>query len=337
MMASTVLESHWISLARIVNDRLGFNTVYDVKHNLLYAIKHKTGIYRYQFETDSWIKHIVPPSYHLERFIHMNWKPATLHSQQQQIFINHKLGSIAILSLDGNNQSSMQITNRLYSVGNGYGSKGIMINNEFHIIGGINSKHIKYNPKTKTVHFLHNMNFVYPEIVRIRNKVLIFGGEDPQNRNHLDSIHEYDIIRNEWHKLNCKIPKALSGCGCTSILNGQCVVLFGGASLAHVAQDDVFIYSVCDKIFSKSKMKCPRKGRYQAIAVKDRHKDGLVALNFIRCSWKNCGIEDHLLPSEDLIGIICGYYWNEHIHIFKSDLDSGYHFRIDVFKLLALS
>lgn len=145
----------------------------------------------------------------------------------------------------------------------------------------------------------------------------------------LDIIHEYDINNNKWTKLIHKLPTALSGSGCTSILNGQYVILFGGCN--HGNKDDIFIYCVRNGTFKESNIKCPKQGHHQAFAINDRKKDNLITFGFVRMCWRECDIDHHLFPPQYLIKIICRYYWNEWIHLFK--MYQGNHYKIDVFDL----
>ena len=120
--------------------------------------------------------------------------------------------------------------------------------------------------KTENVQILHEFSDIsmtdyvrYHAIVRIKDKVLVFGGHVFSA---LDIIYEYDINDKKWSKLHHKLPKALSGCGCTSILNGQYVVLFGGCNKGN--KDDIWIYCVRDETFTESNIICPKQGHHQA-------------------------------------------------------------------------
>ena len=118
--------------------------------------------------------------------------------------------------------------------------------------------------------------------------------------------------------------------GCVSILNGQCVVLFGG-NTSNGNIDEIFIYSVGNKTFQKSKVICPEKSQYQAIAYKNRKQDDMTTFGYIRDRWSKCGMDNHLFPPQYLIRVICGYYWNEEVHLFgMADCE---HYKIDVFEL----
>ena len=155
----------------------------------------------------------------------------------------------------------------------------------------------------------------------------MFGGWSPSKR--FDIIREYDTITNTWCVLDCKIPAALSSFGCASTFNGQYVVLFGGYD-GSWDKDDILIYSVRDNTFRDSRIKCPKIGHYQALAVNDRKQDEIITFGYIRNKWREYEINDNPFPPHYLIKIICAYFWNEWIHLFDN---SGDHFKIDVLKL----
>ena len=91
------------------------------------------------------------------------------------------------------------------------------------------------------------------------------------------------------------------------------------------------MYSVDDERFETSKIKCPAKADYQAVVVNDRKQDDMITFGYVRDKWRDCGMNYHLFPPQYLIKIICGYYWNEWIHLFRND--NGDHHKIDVFRL----
>ena len=118
--------------------------------------------------------------------------------------------------------------------------------------------------------------------------------------------------------------------GCAPILNGQIVVLFGGEN-DNGRHDDIYLYSVRDQTFETSKIKCPTSGDYQAFAIHDGKKDEVTTFGYVRDQWKESMIDNHLFPPQYLIKMICGYYWNEWIHLFR--IRTCDHHRVDVFDL----
>ena len=237
-----------------------------------------------------------------------------------------------------NNETKTDIINNLSDDFGGPGATAIVINNELHVMGAEGNRHMKYDINTKSAQWLHNfatLNVYGPRghrIVRIKDKILMFGGREPGFN--IDGVHEYDINDNKWRTLQCKLPIPIDAFGCTSILNGKFVILCGGSTddrYNEAKMDDIYIYSVFDQTFMKSKIKCPTEGDYQAFSIHDERKDVFATFGFIRSSWRQCGIRDDLFPPEYLVRIICHYYWNEWIHLFRIGYSD--HYAINVFKL----
>ena len=261
----------WILLRSVPGDELnyahGFQVAYFETDNTLFVVKGgRPGIFHYSFDTNTWIARYQCPnleSEHGESY-YLSWRAAAILSdkQKKKIFVNHKQGKLAIYSLNDQTQAKLEILRKMDGLGNGYGAKGIIIHNEFHIIRGEENKHIKYDLNTKQAHILHDFKdelqgIQYHEIVRIKNKILMMGGEVAPNTT-LDSIYEYDIDDNTWTRLNYTLPACLGGFGCVLILNGQYMAIFGGDAY-NVDYDDIYLYSVRDKEFEKLKLKCPKK------------------------------------------------------------------------------
>lgn len=136
------------------------------------------------------------------------------------------------------------------------------------------------------------------------------------------------------------MPQELASFETLSILRGNYVALLGGCMLKHphgyCSQDCIYLYSVHDKQFQKSRIKCPELGYPtgpQAVAVNDPDKDKLATFGFIRNNWTPSGMKAELFPPEHLIKIICDYYINEYVHLFRYSGFKDGHFKIDIFEL----
>ena len=102
------------------------------------------------------------------------------------------------------------------------GSKAIMMNNEFHIIGGDNhKKHVKWNDESKQFDVLHqfadkdhDVTFNYTNMVRLGDRVLAFGGYELW---HFDNIYVHSVQDKKFTVSKIKCPdkgmfKAISVC-----------------------------------------------------------------------------------------------------------------------------
>ena len=329
-------QSPWNVLANIPNiSYYDVIVLYDNIRNSLFAIKHKLGLFKYSFDTDSWTKYQIKSSLKKSLIRCSSYHAAVINCKTNTIYLfNASYSIMTKFQIMNNNKSIMELHQMPTDIT--ADSQAIIIKDECHIIGGFNNnKHIKYNTKTQKYQILHNFEKLFNfrhllnhKLIKIQNKLLIFGGYDGDK--YLDTVYQYDIIRNKWNKLNCKMPKRLSDFGCTPILNGQYVLLFGGIGECNRYQDNIYFYSVRDQRFKTSNIKCPEIGEYQAITV-NNEKDTLTTFGFVRSKWKECGLSDDLFPPQYLITIICGYYLNEFVHLF--DTDNGNHYRINVFDI----
>ena len=144
----------------------------------------------------------------------------------------------------------------------GCGNQGIMINNEFHLIGGSkNTQHLKWNDFSTKMDTFHDISFInqnkigHHRLIAIDGKVLMVGGFCYRFQKHLDRICEYDIMNDIWKVSDIKLPTKLCRFGCVSVVNNQFIILLGGQSLNFKHTDDIWIYCVKSKTFRKSGVK----------------------------------------------------------------------------------
>ena len=143
-----------------------------------------------------------------------------------------------------------------------YGAQGIMINHIFHIIGGMKNKdHWYYNDKDEKLYILHEIENTidHHRIIRIGDKILQFGGRDWGNDyKATDIIKEYDLKSKQWNiRKDIRLPIALFRFGLASVLNNTFLLICGGRDIDRKVRDDIWIYSVKNKSFTKSGIKCP--------------------------------------------------------------------------------
>ena len=78
--------------------------------------------------------------------------PAAIDCQQNIYFFPDK-HKMCILQINDENQGKLKITNYLNEIVNQEGWRGVIIKNEFHIIGY--NKHPKYNRNSRSLQVLH--------------------------------------------------------------------------------------------------------------------------------------------------------------------------------------
>ena len=329
-----------------VHDNQLSSILFDEQSSSLYAIERGKGLVKYAFATDTW--HQQRPMHELPQHHLTSCTASTIDHRQNIIYIcnSHYVAystqsllprdriSIVKVSINSGEQNEDELAN-FNTVGTR--PQSLMINNEFHIIGGsYNNRHLKYNEETKQLEVLHY--FVDGDIwrhrlVRIKQKLLLFGGSNWNDSKCTDAVHQYDISNNKWTKLNVKLPAPSCDFGCAPILNGRCVALFGGFNgHALMWMDDIWIYSIDKKLFRRSNIKCPNEvAEYQAITIKDKLKNELAVFGFVRNEWNVLQINERLFPPRYLLNIVQKYYLNEVIHLFAG----GLHYAIDVFDIVS--
>ena len=320
-----------------------FKVLSNTKCNRLFVLEPNGGLFQYSFTTDSWISFssLSKPlseliDNHDDRSLSSSWNGAAINLEQNLIYLCARRPVYMPSSLyeyDGQYPLNSDELKMLFWKIH-IGLAGIMIKDKLHIIGGY--KHVRFNQDLQKFEVLHifreslNLQTIDAHrVVNVKNKILMFGGYC--NRKLSDSIHQYDITNNKWTKLTHKMPVAMRSFGCVSILNGQYILIFGGNSQP-TSHDDIYIYSVDDKTFKKSDIKCPEKEGYYAISVCDKKKDMLSTFGFVREQWKRCDIDNHLFPPQYLIQLMCKYYQNEDIHLFN--FETGQHYKINVFDII---
>ena len=201
------------------------------------------------------------------------------------------------------------------------------------MIGGANYKHFVYDDLTHTFDHLHcnvdALDLCTPGIIKVGNEVLMFGeihAGECKNK-----VHQYDIIDNKWTEKKIAMPITLVLFGCTIVLNEQYALLFGGyGGESQELQDGIWIYSVQNKEFRKSRIICPQKGPCDVFTARDKVKDTLAMFGFVRDVWTKEGINEQLFPPQYLIRNMNRYYTNEWIHCFRQRK----HWKINVIDII---
>ena len=235
--------------------------------------------------------------------------------------------SIATLSLstEFKRKSKWNMMNDVteYSLG---GSKGIVIDGRYHVIGGWrNHRHLVFNPQSHKLDTLHDFDGYIgmgniARILRMKNKLFVC---DTVN------MHEYDIGNDKWKKMDVTMPNfGRGGFEATVAFKKEYILLFDRGE-----SHGIWIYSVHDKKLTKSKLKCP--GSYshlQAFSIHNKEDDELAVFGFVRRQWKLSEIADYLFPPYYLLKLMHGFYWNECVHLIGQY--DGKHWRIDIFDIL---
>ena len=304
----------WQALQKLPhNDPLGYCLILKHSQSSICTILDRGIMFKYNNEDNLWsklnISNKLPPGFLQHCWVHS----ACIDSDDDKVYFLNINGSMAILKLKANETMRWNVINNLIKIGNG--SQGIMIENQFHAIGGLKyqfnsnnntkARHVIYNDETQKLDILHEFGheFGYHRLVKINETVLLFGGCDHHKK--LKSIYEYKIREKTWNLLPISMPTALIAFGCVKVLNGKNVLLFGGATDRRF-NDNVWIYCVGNQSFIESSIKCPGKSEYDAVSICNRKRDKCITFGFVRDCWNTCQInsKNHV---EILLERVCAF------------------------------
>eukprot|EP01084_Bolivina_argentea_P061603 112608_1 len=171
--------------------------------------------------------------------------------------VNHKILHLCSPYNRGNkidiNLSNKSVRTIQLDVHIGDNAESIVIQNQFHIIGGEhNYKHLKWNSITnqfETIHTFDSKVSAAGSLVHIEaeQSVYYLGGYNHNKHTHIDDIYQYNIPSNKWNKLSIKMPIPLSVFGCTKAIREQYILIFGGYNTIDGDHDEIFVFHVTTK------------------------------------------------------------------------------------------
>ena len=303
----------------------------------IYVVVRHGELFKFDINSKEWIKQ--------NNDNNLGWwitnSDVMVIDSHQNIYVSRS-GALATISITQNLcDNKWNIITDLTSTGQG--SQGIIIDNEFHIIGGTkNNKHLRLNNISNKFETFYKFNYKFDshKVIKIPNKILMFGGfnrsapvslmsNHTNNHKYIQEIYDFDIQSSVWKRLNVFIPYKLCSFGCVSILNGQYVLILGGETTDVMFSNNILIYCVNKQIFTQSQIKCPLESIYDAISITNRPQDEMITSGYVRQIHQ---IHDNLIIPYYLIQIINNYYWNESIHLF--DGFEGKHWKINVYDIL---
>ena len=212
--------------------------------------------------------------------------------------------------------------------------KSIMINNEYHIIGGHDSReHLKWSQDKKEwiTMFVFTDSLAYSGLVHLKskNKLISFGGGENE-QDHMYGVREYDITENMWSYLNdldfgddtlaSKFGYALSS-------DEKYIFILGGLDeevheYGVMDSDRIYVVDTVTREIRRKDIKCPVEGQCHAF-ISPRfslHKSDILSTGFAR----KCTDHDRFIPM-DIIWLIASWIQEDYLHLLK---DGGAHFKI---------
>ena len=325
-----------------------FMIVSNTKSGAIFAIHETKGILKYSSDSDTWQKYHTINQLPHEMFDDPI-QPAAMDADTDTIYIVDEVGSMASIDIKDNRAEfqswltcstswniHLNIDMNAHQIGSG--AQGIIINNEFHIIGGSdNGNHLKWNQDTNKFEIATDniceelKRGQYHGLVKLsKNKILSMGGYDGIFVT--DKMLEYEVSNRKWRTLGLRMPVKRMGFGATSTLNGKYVLIFGGEN-NDSGFSDILVYDIENQVIGKSLIKTPWsrnpffncQGFWKAVTIVDGLINELV-FGFLR---QKC---HKLFPPMDLVALISEFYRIEYIHLIESE--NGRHWRIPAYDLI---
>eukprot|EP01084_Bolivina_argentea_P228741 386251_1 len=283
---------------------------------------HKAYISKYNTKTNKWTHITINDT--CKTGTTLGWHSISIDMKLTKLFScgTSNMSIINIKDFKLTKKLSLHPTN-----GNGkyHNCSSLMINNKYHVIGGIkNKKHLIWNNEQnkfdEMYHFKHlksglqKAGFIY---VKSKQICLLFGGNDcsfyPWERADHTSydIWIFSMVSNQWEKSDIRLPIQCTDFGYCLTKNEKFIILFGGTyPLYKYNIDTIYIWQLDLMIFTKCKIKCPMKYEFRAVSMYDQSMK-VVLIRMIRHNY--CAVTSNTYPDDviDLIecwiGVECVY------------------------------
>ena len=271
------------------------------------------GVFKYDTNKNDWTKLISYP-HDLRSISHA----VTINESKTKIYIYNQQASLIKINLKS---KKVKVIKNLVQVG--YGVAAIMINDEFHIVGGGGNKsHYIWNEEEQEFDHQHDFGEYMRggALIHLKSKnVMLFVSTK--------GIYSYSLEKKIWTKLtnmNMEIPDIWSFYGHIKTVN-ETVITFGGYTSGYSKCNDIYSLDIDDDMtvnIKQCKLKCPTSGVNRACIghqLGDIQKH-LLTNGYIRKIWSLHDFGDTLFPSNDIIQLISAWYdFNTDIHMFGID------------------
>lgn len=326
-------QARWISLKSAPLGHFSKITPMDSKKFLAIPLNNSSyksdGIYAYIISQNKWIRSL--------KYGKNHWLSSIAPSFNQQT------NKLYIAQFVQNNLSIIDFTTMKWkSINCPYlshcdGAKCIIINNEFHLIGGKRSnKHLLWKEDKEIFEELHvfedlSEGFKSHKLIYIKSKqiLLMFGGESVQQP--LDTIYKYEISENKWSEMELKMPQKLSEFGLIATNDERFVILFGGVlydKRGYTSSKSIFILDLENEIFSESLIQCPMAYMFDAIVYNNYpYSEMILTAGFVRNLRKSQNESLPILP-HDIISFIASLFISEYVHLI--DVKDGKHWKMNL-------
>eukprot|EP01084_Bolivina_argentea_P228742 386252_1 len=212
---------------------------------------HKAYISKYNTKTNKWTHITINDT--CKTGTTLGWHSISIDMKLTKLFScgTSNMSIINIKDFKLTKKLSLHPTN-----GNGkyHNCSSLMINNKYHVIGGIkNKKHLIWNNKQNKFDEIHHFKHLKsglqrPGFVYIKSKqiCLLFGGYDNsiewwRSNNTCQDIWIFSLRLNEWTKSETQLPIHGHDFGYCLTKNEKFIILFGGSYLYDGPKDTIYI------------------------------------------------------------------------------------------------
>eukprot|EP01084_Bolivina_argentea_P165216 287057_1 len=155
----------------------------------------------------------------------------------------------------------------------GTGSKCIIANDQYHIIGGNDNIHhfiwdqkqkllVKKYVFSKLESGLSNFGLIYLET---QKRLIMFGGIEIGMNSRSNTMWNYSFDSNVWTEMDVKMPVKVDEFGYVITSNERYIILIGGSVSVSVASDAIYVFDIDLMTWHKSKVKPPQYTPFNAI------------------------------------------------------------------------
>ena len=210
-------------------------------------------------------------------------------------------------------------------------ASSLCINGRFHLFGGWeHNKHAIWNDHEKrfediyefreSTEDVYKRGFTNHEVVyhKSENKVYLLGGMDKITWTDADDIWCYNVDKQEWNKLDIKLPEPMSSFVAVITMDERYVI---------IVKYDIFVWDLMEMVIKKCDICVPeqfRLGAERGCVIGNRQDQDLLVYGYVkRFSSK------YTLISDDLIDLILKFCSNEWLHLMSFDRNDN-HWKIEI-------
>ncbi len=265
-------------------------------------------LYKYNINTNKWAEYIKYP-WNLESENHS----LTYNRHLNELYLYGKESSLIIINLD-----TEQFIVKKSLITTGLLPSSIMVNNQYHIIGGTqNTSHYTYNATLNSFESIHTFNDwakgnCNNGLIHIQSKdiLLLFGGYDPGQSGRFNKMWSYDLKGKQWNSFGATLPYEMQSFGYILTKNERYVIIFGGIAEDSSDLSGIYFLDLKDLKWYQCQQQLPLAGMCYAASYSEK-EDDLLVYGYIREFMKKMEMN---IPM-DIYQLVLNKYKREFVHI----------------------